>query len=364
MSENSYGKSQCSSVQIDYIETMSQERVYSINRISPDANTNNWIISPLTLSKSALMSMICGKFKEPNSFDISIHIGTDVFNCFMLTLQSYSGFFKSNHEKVINLSPSRISPKVFHKIYEWMLNSSKIIERNDLTPILMGAEYLEVELLKQQIWNLIQDGDKFQECEAFILYLEAKLCGCEIVRDMMMNRVQRFFLTVVCSEEFLEMESREVMKWLILDSVGINSEVEIFYSAARWLLHDWGERKFHLLDLMRLVRFGLIAPWRIVEFRMNKNMRKLTEILKNDELQSMLESSLSYATYLSCFPDDSCHQFSDFLIRFDFKRLHPRDTFDSQWQTQYRHSPYKFEDFEKYLDTLRVNAYAYWCCKK
>lgn len=150
MSEISVGISQCSSVQIDYIETMSQERVYSINRISPDPNLNSWMISPSTQRKSSLMLMIHGKFKEPSSFDISIHIGKDVFNCLMLTLQSYSKFFqsRSKHEKVIDLSSPRISPTVFHKIYEWMLKSSKVIERNDLIHILQGAEYLGVELLQ------------------------------------------------------------------------------------------------------------------------------------------------------------------------------------------------------------------------
>lgn len=178
---------------------------------------------------------------------------------------------------------------------------------------------------------------------------------------MMMHRVQQFFMTVVCSEEFLEMEPEEIKKWLILDSIGVNSEVEIFYAAVRWLLHDWNKRKIHMSDFMKLVRFGLIAPWRIVEFRMNKNMGKLTEILKNDELQTILESSLSYATYRNCFQDETCFQFTDFLERFNFVRLHPRDNFDSLWQTPYRNSHYKFEDFEKYLDSLRANAFENWC---
>lgn len=369
MSEVSLGKSQCSivssSVRIDFIETMNQERVYSINRISPDSNLDDWKISPSTEKKSLLIKNINGKFKEPNSFDISIQIGADIFNCFFLTLQSYSNFFKSRsiHERVINLSSSRIASEVFIKIYEWMIKSSKLIERDDLILLLMGAQYLEVELLKQQIWNLIQDGDKFQECEAFLLYVEAKLCGCEKVKDMMMHRVQQFFMTVVCSEEFLEMEPDEIQKWLNLDSIGINMEVEVFYAAALWLFHDWEERKSNLLVLMKCVRFGLISPWRIVEFRLNKNMGRLTEILRNSELQIILESSLSYATYRSCFQDYSCAQFNDFLHRFDFQRLHPRENFNSQWQTLYKNSSYRFEDFEEYLRILKANAFTSWRSK-
>lgn len=358
MSEVSLGKSLCSNSNV-YIDTMSRERVYSINRISPDPSLNNWKIPPSKENKSSLLSMIYGKFKTPSTFDISIKIGADVFECFMLTLQSYSKFFKSRsiHEKVIALNPSRITSNVFLKIYAWMMKSTKAIERDDLVLLLMGAEYLEVESLQQHIWHLIQDGEKFQEAEAFLLYLEAKLCGCVEIQDMMMHRVQKFFLTVVCSEEFLEMEPEEIMKWLKLDSIEVNSEVEIFYAAARWLFHDWEGRKIHLLELMRLVRFGLIEPWRIVEFRMNKTLGKLKEILRHDELQKILESSLSYATYRKSFQDETCDSFTDFLTRFDFQRLHSRETFDSQWQTLYRRSAYKLEDFEEYLSILKTNAF-------
>jgi BTB And C-terminal Kelch len=164
--------------------------------------------------------------------------------------------------------------------------------------------------LEQQIWNLIQNGEKFQESDAYLLYLEAKYCRCEKVQHMMMSRVQKFFMTVVCSEEFLTMEPHEIHSWLKLDSIGINSEVDVFYSAARWLLHDWEIRKDYLISLMKLVRFGLIEPWRIVEYRMNKNMGKLTELLINDQLQCMLETSLSYAAYRNSCNNDSSERFA------------------------------------------------------
>lgn len=212
-----------------------------------------------------------------------------------------------------------------------------------------------------QIWNLIQDGEKFQESEAYLLYLEAKYCRCEKVQLMMMSRVQKFFMTVVCSEEFLMMEPYEIHKWLGLDSIGINSEVDVFYSAARWLLHDWELRKEYLMSLMKLVRFGLIEPWRIVEYRMNKNMEKLTQLLANDELQANLESSLSYAVYRVSCNDDSSERFADFLSRFGFKRFYSRDLMiDPLWQRAFKNSSYSYDHFEEYLNIVRSNAFVNW----
>lgn len=362
MSENSFDKFQSKSFDEDFFETMDRERVYSINRIAPDPYLNHWGSLPAIHKKSSLMQMVLAQVKETNSFDVAIHIDDDVFNCFMLILQSYSKFFqtRSSHEKIIKLSSLQISPFVFHKIYEWMLKSSKMIERDGLISLLMGAQYLKVEMLEQQIWNLVQDGDKFQESEAFLLYLEAKHLNCEKIKTMMMNRVQRFYMTVVCTEEFLLMEPYEIQNWLQLDTIEINSEVDVFFSAVRWLLHDWDERQKYLMELMQHVRFGLFQPWRIVEYRRNRSMGKLTPILDNIELQKTLESSLSYSIYLNNFEADS-EQFVDFLTRFGFKRLRHREFLGQPWQLGVSDSAYTFEKFEgSHLNTLRTNAFVNW----
>ncbi|CRK88723.1 CLUMA_CG002779, isoform A [Clunio marinus] len=331
----------------------SKERVYSVNRITPDPYIHCWRKQPKIHEKEMLMKLIYDQMKYQDSFDICIEIGNAIFSAILLILKSYSNFF-ANREfadgACIKLSESRITRDTFTDIYKWILSKRKQIDREDIIPLLLGAQYLEVELLEQQIWNLIQDCEKFQEDEAFLLYQEAKLWKCTKVQNMMIQRVQRFFMTVVCSEEFLIMEPNEVMNWLRLDSIGINMEVEVFYAAARWMLFNWNDRKVYLMDLVKLVRFGIIDPWRIVEFRMNKKMGKLEVILNNSDFQDTLESSLSYSTYRNCFNDDSHDQFNDFLKRFNFKKIYPRDQMiDPMWQEYYKQTPYTFQHFEDYL---------------
>lgn len=253
-------------IQCDNEDTATDvERVYGINEIVPDRNVEAWGAASEMPKKASLMKMISAQLNDPESSDVDVEVGDEAFKVIMIVLQSYSTFFReqSDGEKVIKLSVEHITPNVFLKIYQWMW-SSKTVERDGLIPLLLGAQYLQVLKLEQQIWNLIQDGGKFQESEAFLLYMEAKLWKFEKIIDMMMSRVQRFFMTFVASEDFLLLDADEVQKWLKLDTIGINTEIEVFYCAARWMLHDWDERKKYLMDLMKLVRFGLIAPWRSV----------------------------------------------------------------------------------------------------
>ena len=351
--------------QLDFLLTMDQERVYSIERIVPDPYFDNWKISPASQKTSYLMRSLFEQFNDPESNeiqDVKVQIGNSFESCFMLVLQSYSKFFRnrSRHEKIVILDGLQITPEVFQKIYIWMLDSSKAVERDGLVTMLIGAQYLKVDLLMQQIWHLIQDGEKFQECEAFLLYIEAKQSNCEKIQSMMISRVKQFFMTVVCTEEFLNMDLTEIVNWLKLDSIAVNSELDVFYSAVRWLLYDWDDRKNYLMDVMKQVRFGLIEPWRICEFRLNKNVEKLKKVLENNQLQSTLSSNLSYSTYRNCFQDDLSEQFQDFLTRFEFKRLFPRENLNYDWQTKYKGSTYTYERFEECLIDLRLTAFSHW----
>jgi hypothetical protein len=143
MSGDYVDKFQCMSI-IDepFDDEMSEERVYSIRRIAPDRFYNT-LKTPTTINrKSCLREIVSSQLKKPESADISLQIGDEIFKVPILVLQSYSKFFQSHscHEKVINLSPSNISPNVFHMIYAWMLNSSKLVGREDLISLLMGAQ--------------------------------------------------------------------------------------------------------------------------------------------------------------------------------------------------------------------------------
>jgi intracellular septation protein A len=136
-------KFQCISIKEEYFDDeMSEERVYSIKRIAPD-RFNDILKTPTTINgKSCLREIISSQLKKPESADIMLQIGDEMFKIPMAVLQSYSKFFQSHsiHEKVVNLSPDNITPNVFHMIYAWMLSSSKLVGREDLISLLMGAQ--------------------------------------------------------------------------------------------------------------------------------------------------------------------------------------------------------------------------------
>lgn len=91
--------------------------------------------------KSSLQSALSAQFKDPETANFSIIIGDDVFTVPLIVLQSYSKFFQgiSSEKNEIHLSVSDISANIFHMIYVWMLSSAKVVRRDNLVLLLMGA---------------------------------------------------------------------------------------------------------------------------------------------------------------------------------------------------------------------------------
>lgn len=331
----------------------------SITRISVDGFATTWKKQLDVIDKTPLIDKLGPVLRS--AADVRIQIDRDQFEAPLLLLQCYSKFFcTKTGKKIIELDATQINAEIFQKIAYWMMDPAKRVERETLIPLLKAAKYLQVDFLVGQIESVIADANRFQEHEALLLYLDAHAHNCRDIESLMIQRVQKFFLTFVACEEFVELSESQVENWLRLDSIGLNTEIEAFYVACRWLLHDWEGRKNLLNRLMKCVRFGLAEPWRIVELRMNRDHEKLNAILKNIELQETLELSLSYATYRGDFMEDS-EQFAGFLERFNYEKLKPRIAMkDAIFVADFKGIRYSYADFEKYLKILRTNACSSW----
>lgn len=64
-------------------------------------------------------------------------------------------------------------------------------------------------------------------------------------------------------------------------------------SAVRWLMYEWDKRNKYLIEVMRCVRFGLIAPWQLVDIRRNPESEEFLLVTKSPEVSHMIEDGLA-----------------------------------------------------------------------
>lgn len=70
--------------------------------------------------------------------------------------------------------------------------------------------------------------------------------------------------------------------------------MEVLMSAVRWLMHDWDGRKQFMLEVLKCVRFGLIAPWQLVDVKRNPENPEFMELMSYPEVQKMVDDGLAY----------------------------------------------------------------------
>ncbi|CAG9761241.1 unnamed protein product [Ceutorhynchus assimilis] len=230
--------------------------------------------------------------------DCKVYIDNEEFECHLLVLQCYSRLFDScGTKKKIELSSEKCSPSAFCFIYNWMRASEPSyisLNRSNILTILTSAEYLQIKDLIEQCWAFIDSTNVFNEDSAFLLYLEAKERKLPQVQEFMLPRIRKFFLTLVSSSNWLELDVLDMKNLLKSNYVAINCEMEIFMAAVRWLKYDYGEREQYKYEVLKCVRFGNIAPWQLVDIKKNPQNPDFIELCQDSRICNMIDEGISF----------------------------------------------------------------------
>lgn len=117
--------------------------------------------------------------------------------------------------------------------------SYRDLTRDNVLDIFTSAKYLKIKGnsescvcclvtssifidLVEQCWAFIDNNDVFNEDTAFLLYMDAKEKILPEVRELMLPRIQHFFLMLVSSQDWLELEVEDVKNILKSNYIRVN----------------------------------------------------------------------------------------------------------------------------------------------
>ncbi|XP_076674694.1 uncharacterized protein LOC143372435 [Andrena cerasifolii] len=248
--------------------------------------------------KTDLYQELARRITNYKNADCIVRIDQDEFHCHLLVLQSYSAFFDEKNCKEIDLTGSDVNSRAFSIIYDWMISSQnescRLLQRDNILEVFTAAQYLGIKELEEQCWAFIDNDELFTEDTAFLLYIEARKMRNTAVMELMVPRIMKFFLMLVSTKDFLELSVDELCLLLKSNYICVNSEMEVLMSAVRWLMHDWETRKQRMLEVLKCVRFGLIAPWQLVDVKRNPENPEFMELMSFHEVQKMVDDGLAF----------------------------------------------------------------------
>ncbi|KAH8232938.1 hypothetical protein KR026_002000, partial [Drosophila bipectinata] len=227
---------------------------------------------------------------------IQIDINKMYFNCHLIVLQVYSEFFLKLEDipLLITLPENRVSQKAFMLIYKWMLSDDPYLERAHIVEIFVAATYLRINDLLDHCWKYFDDSKCFEEDTACILYVETQNNpALDVVRNIMLTRIHKFFLTFVASSDFLNIPVSHLVYLLSSSKISVNNEAEVLFIAIRWMSFDWEERKKYALRIFPCIRFKLMPLWFLLYLQRDETNTYVNELIAIEDYNDQVNESIA-----------------------------------------------------------------------
>ena len=201
--------------------------------------------------------------KHPSDVTLVVKDGKE-FRAHRSMLSQASSFFeklfnsdmKENNEGVIRLEI--VSESQMGDILEFIYTGGiEISTQENAEDLLELGDYLLLPDLKAIAEKYLKEHVNTFNCLPF--YYMAEKYSVQDLMNICQNFIHSNFSSVVESDDFIKLSSKEVEKWISSDEIAIDAEENVFELILQWIDHDKSQRRVKFRDLFRHVRLTCIS---------------------------------------------------------------------------------------------------------
>ncbi|CAI4222260.1 unnamed protein product [Auanema sp. JU1783] len=155
------------------------------------------------------------------------------------------------------ISLKEMSWEIMEQMVDFAYTGELKISAGNVQDLMIAANFLQLEEVVEDCASFLLarlHPSNVLAVRSFCSYL-----GSKFIIDVSDNFVQKHFLAVCRSEEFLNLQLDDIIAILAQDSLYVDSEEDIFEAALKWIQYDDTRRK-HLSKLLACVRLHLLKP--------------------------------------------------------------------------------------------------------
>ena len=162
---------------------------------------------------------------------------------------------KENREGIVRFE--EISGTVMEDVLEFIYTGTVEVTQENAKELIAAGLYLMIPSLKTVSGRFLEAEMSNSNCISTFYFAEKYDC------DELMNNSRRFVLEnfrfVAALDEFLNLEAKEVEKWLSSDDISVKTEADVFKIVLEWIEYSKSERKAFFEKLFRHVRLVLMS---------------------------------------------------------------------------------------------------------
>ena len=196
---------------------------------------------------------------------------------------------KENREGVVRFE--EISGAVMEDVLEFIYTGSVEVTQENCKDLIAAANYLLIPGLKKLSGRFLEQQITTSNCVSTFYFAEMYQC------DELITNTRKFihanFAPVAEMDEFLNLETKEVERWISSDEISVAVEADVFKIVLKWIEQDKNERKESFVQLFRHVRLAFLSR----DFLLDVVTNELVE--ENPDCFKLVSKALKMSGFLS-----------------------------------------------------------------
>ena len=162
---------------------------------------------------------------------------------------------KENREGIVRFE--EISGAVMEDVLKFIYTGSVEITQENCKDLIAAANYFLIPGLKKLSGRFLERQLAKSNCISTFYFAEMYQC------DELINNTRKFihanFASVAEMDEFLNLEAKEVERWISSDEISVAVEADVFDIVLKWIEQNKSERKASFEQLLRHVRLAFLT---------------------------------------------------------------------------------------------------------
>ena len=162
---------------------------------------------------------------------------------------------KDNREGIVRFE--EISGAVMEDVLEFIYTGSVEVNQENSEDLITAANYLLVTDLKTVSGRFLERQMSESNCISTFYFAEMYQC------DELITNTRKFihanFASVAEMDEFLNLEAKEVERWISSDEILVAVEADVFKIVLKWIEQKKSERRASFEQLFRHVRLASLS---------------------------------------------------------------------------------------------------------
>ena len=231
--------------------------------------------------------------------DVTVAVNGKEFKAYKVVLAAASPFFLSllesdmreRKEQLIEIKLEEATASVMEDVLQYIYTGNVSVTEESCHNLIATADYLLLPGLKTLAVEFLKEKVTVQNC-VFNYYFANKY-RCMELTEICCSVINLNFSDVLKTDDFLNLDMKQVMEWVSSDDVNVKAEEEVFTGIVEWVSHNRSERESCFPDLIRQVRLRPSSQDILLKKLVNEDLVTTNIECMNFVLRAIIDSDES-----------------------------------------------------------------------